>query len=214
MQLSLNNVLPTPLSDRLQGRTSGIWLSDPVFGTEQYVFVKAPSGTGKTTLVHMLYGLRNDYTGSIKWDNIVLNTLSSSVLADLRTQSISIIFQDMRLFPELTAWENIEIKRQLTNTITTNEVEEWIDRLGMTDRRNAKAATLSYGEQQRIAIIRALVQPFKWLLMDEPFSHLDNANKNKAAQLVMQVVQRNKASLLLADLDDNSYFPYTQTITL
>ena len=120
----------------------------------------------------------------------------------------------MRLFPELTAWENLEVKRRLTDTATEQQVEAWLARLGMKDKRDSLARTLSYGEQQRIAIIRALLQPFEWLLMDEPFSHLDINNRNKALELIAEVVQMNSAGMILADLDENEYFPYTRRIWL
>jgi putative ABC transport system ATP-binding protein len=89
-----------------------------------------------------------------------------------------------------------------------------MDTLGVADKRLSLARTLSYGEQQRVAIIRALLQPFKWLLMDEPFSHLDHANRARAAKLIGEVVEQNRAGMILADLDDNNFFPYTQTIVL
>lgn len=206
--------MPVPLRDRMEGRKSGIWLNALVLQGNEYVFVKAPSGTGKTTLIHMLYGIRTDYEGAIQWDGKLLQQMNADALAELRINKVSVIFQDMRLFPELTAWENLEIKRQLTDTVDEATVRGWMQRLGIANKSGSRAATLSYGEQQRVAIIRALLQPFEWLLMDEPFSHLDNDNKAKAAQLIAEVVQQRNAALLLADLDDNKYFAYTQTIDL
>lgn len=178
----------------------------------EQIFIQAPSGTGKTTFIHYLYGLRSDYEGSLKWDGEKID--NSERQSALRTIDISIIFQDMRLFPELTAWENLEVKRTLTNSVSNSEVEEWMAELGIDHKKSALANTLSYGEQQRVAIIRALLQPFKWLLMDEPFSHLDCANTQKAASLIKRVVERNNGSMVMADLDDNDYFQYTQKLIL
>lgn len=214
MRLSLHKVVPVPLRDRMQQRSSGIWLSDVQYEGAPRLFVKAPSGTGKTTLIHMLYGLRNDYEGAVMWDDMVMREAGAQALAQLRSSRLSIIFQDMRLFPELTAWENLDIKRRLSGPVTEQQVMQWLERLGMTHKKDALAATLSYGEQQRIAIIRALLQPFEWLLMDEPFSHLDSSNKSKAAALIAEVAAQHNAALLLADLDDNNYFSYTQTLVL
>lgn len=135
-------------------------------------------------------------------------------MAQLRATQISVIFQDMRLFPALTAWENIEIKRQLTNTVTEVQVTNWMEQLCISHKRDASGTTLSYGEQQRVAIIRALVQPYSWLLMDEPFSHLDKENTARAIQLIAEVTTQNKASMLLADLDDNNHFTYTKKLVL
>ena len=214
MQLTLQGIVPTPLREKVETYTSGIWKNAVTLNKGAYVFVQAPSGTGKTTLVHILYGLRKDYTGQVLWNNDVLQHASEEQVAALRTNKVSVIFQDMRLFPGLTAWENIDIKRRLTNTVTEQQAAEWMKRLGINHKRNALAATLSYGEQQRVAIIRALQQPFDWLLMDEPFSHLDHANIARAIALVSEVVKQNNAGMILADLDENTYFPYTQSIIL
>ena len=214
MQLSLQGVIPTPLRDKVDSYKSGIWKNNLSFKKGEYVFIQAPSGTGKTTLIHILYGLRKDLEGNVKWNETAVGTTDKEALAQLRANNISVIFQDMRLFPELTAWENLEIKRSLTNTVTEQQAEEWLERLGMADKKNSLGSTLSYGEQQRVAIIRALLQPFDWLLMDEPFSHLDHVNTDKARALILEVVQHNRAGLILADLDENSFFPYTKTIVL
>ncbi len=214
MQLSLQGIVPVPLREKVNNYQSGIWKTSQVINKPEYVFVQAPSGTGKTTLVHILYGLRKDYEGDAKWGSNALKTIDTETLAALRTNNISVIFQDMRLFPELTAWENLEIKRKLTNTVTEQQVAEWLDRLGLKDKKDSMGNTLSYGEQQRVAIIRSLLQPFEWLLMDEPFSHLDHANINKAIALISDVVKSRNAGMILADLDDNNFFPYTQKIIL
>lgn len=178
------------------------------------MFVQAPSGTGKSTLIHLLYGLRNDYDGAASWDGKNISTMDAEATSALRAGDISIIFQDLRLFPELTLRENLDIKRALTNTVSGDEMQTWIERLGLAHRRDALASTLSYGERQRTAIIRALLQPFKWLLMDEPFSHLDEENTARAAALIGEVVDRLEAGFLYADLDDNAHFPYTQKLRL
>lgn len=195
-------------------RQSEVWQQDLSWQEPQRIFVQAPSGAGKTTLIHILYGLRGDTEGAVLWGGNKLSGMSEESLCALRREQLSIIFQDMRLFPELSAWENLEIKRALTDTVSRAELRDMLESLGIADRSNRPAATLSYGEQQRVAIIRALLQPFDWLLMDEPFSHLDEMNKRCAAALIESVTQRNHASLLLAELDDNDYFPYTLRLKL
>ncbi len=214
MQLTLQEIVPIPLREHVNNYSSGIWKKTLSFTKGERVFIQAPSGTGKTTLVHILYGLRQDYTGEVRWGNDSMTGINAEALAKLRTGSVSVIFQDMRLFPELTAWENIEAKRKLTNTVTEEQALNWLDRLGLKDKKNSLGSTLSYGEQQRVAIIRSLLQPFEWLLMDEPFSHLDHANIDKARALIAEVVQQHKAGMILADLDDNNYFPYTKKLLL
>lgn len=195
-------------------RQSQVWQQKVSWNETEHIFIQAPSGTGKTTLIHMLYGLRKDFEGQITWGATTLERLDAEQLSAMRQQQVSVIFQDLRLFPALTAWENLEIKRVLSNHVSEDDVRHMMETLGIVDRAERPASTLSYGEQQRVAIIRSLLQPFNWLLMDEPFSHLDHVNTAKAAKLIESVVQKNGASFVLADLDDNSYFSYTQKLRL
>ena len=214
MQLSLQEVIPIPLREKVTNYRSGLWKNSVVINKNEHVFIQAPSGTGKTTLIHILYGIRKDYEGAVKWGDYTMHAIDAETLATLRTKSLSVIFQDMRLFPELSAWENLEIKRKLTDYVSEDQVSEWLERLGLKDKKKSMGSTLSYGEQQRVAIIRALLQPFEWLLMDEPFSHLDHGNIEKARTLIYEVVKARNAGMILADLDENDYFPYTKKIIL
>jgi ABC-type lipoprotein export system ATPase subunit len=197
MSLEISQLIPLPLLEQIPPGGSDVWLCTWRLEQGEKVLVRAPSGSGKTTLMHILYGLRDDYDGTVAWEGAQLRGI-----------------QDLRLFPSLTARENIELKRALTNTVSAEEVAGWMSRLGIDHRRNAPVHTLSYGEQQRVAIIRALLQPFCWLLADEPFSHLDEANTRAAAALIDEVVQRHGAGLLLAELDGNDYFQYTKKLKL
>lgn len=212
--LRISGLLPNPLRERLSIRESDVWMQDLKWEQREQIFVQAASGTGKTTLMHSLYGLRNDFAGQIFWAEQDTKAMTSEAWSRLRQQELSLVFQDLRLFPELSAFENLEAKRVLANYISTDELKEWMDLLGISDRADKLGATLSYGEQQRLAIIRSLLQPFKFLLLDEPFSHLDSGNIRKAAALIAAQVQRNGATLILADLDDNDYFPYTLKLSL
>jgi ABC-type lipoprotein export system ATPase subunit len=214
MQLRLQHLIPIPLGEKIRSGTSDIWNRQLQLDTRDIVFVQAASGKGKTTLLHILYGLRTDFSGNASWDGNEIPTISKADWASLRASKIAVVFQDLRLFPNLTCLENIEIKRQLTNAVAPETVQIWLSDLGIADKANAPAYTLSFGEKQRTAIIRALAQPFSWLLMDEPFSHLDNNNIKKAAALIQSVVAANKAAMLVADLDDNSYFDYNKKLRL
>lgn len=213
--ITLNNVIPLPLRDKLIKRSSQIWNTTTTLPQGQWIKIKAPSGTGKTTLIHILYKLRNDYEGEVLYDNRSTQKIPIEELALIRQQHMSVIFQDLRLFSQLTALENIQLKNILGKVMySENEIFQMAERLQITHILHQQAKTLSYGEQQRVAIIRALVQPFTWLIMDEPFSHLDINNAKLAAQLITEECIKRKAGFILTDLDDDNYFSYTQQLTL
>jgi putative ABC transport system ATP-binding protein len=96
----------------------------------------------------------------------------------------------------------------------TQQIEAMAEMLGVRRLLNRKAAFLSYGERQRVAIIRSLVQPFQWLLLDEPFSHLDQNNITKASQLIVEECRKRNAGIIVAGLDDDKFIPYDEKINL
>jgi putative ABC transport system ATP-binding protein len=210
MQLQLENLVPIPLRDKILQRTSDLWNQAVIFTPGSFVKIKAASGTGKTTLVHYLYNIRNDYSGKVLVDGQPWDGYKKDQIARMRQQQISVVFQDLRIFDQLTAAENIELKRvMLPNPYCTAEkVAEMAARLNVSHIMNQSGKTLSYGERQRIAIIRALVQPFEWLIMDEPFSHLDDENAQKAADLIAEECRARKAGFILTDLDHDNRFAY------
>jgi ABC-type lipoprotein export system ATPase subunit len=215
MTISLHQLVPIPLQDRLLPRQSDVWNTDFVMAQEEFVKLKAPSGTGKTTLVHILYNLRHDYTGSVQLDGTAAKDIKGDALADLRQQQLSIVFQDLRLFPNLTARENIELNRVLQQPYyESGMIDTMAEQLGVTRVLDQLAGICSYGEQQRVAIIRALVQPFSWLILDEPFSHLDRNNTFKAAALIAAECKKRNAGLLITDLDDDDHFSYNRQYQL
>lgn len=215
MQIQLQQLVPIPLKEKFSQRRSDLWNTNITFQGGEWIKIVAPSGTGKTTLMNILYKVRHDYEGSVKWDNLDLKNISGDELAKLRQQKVSVIFQDLRLFENLTARENIELNRVLQKPYyEENMIDEMANQLGITHILHQRAGVCSYGEQQRIAIIRALVQPFEWLIMDEPFSHLDLVNMHKAAQLIGVECTKRNAGFVLTDLDEDSLFPYTQLFSL
>jgi putative ABC transport system ATP-binding protein len=211
----LKNVIPFPLIEKRGVEKSNIWNKQLLFDNGERIKITAPSGTGKTTLIHQLYGLRKDFNGSIFFDGIEIKQLSSHQIAIQRQNLVGIVFQDLRLFNQLTARENIELKRVLqTPYYDSSKIEEMAQLLGIDHILDQPASSCSYGEQQRICIIRALIQPFKWLLMDEPFSHLDNKNKQLAIELISNECNKRNAGFILTDLDDDLYFTYSRILYL
>jgi ABC-type lipoprotein export system ATPase subunit len=213
MQLTLKNILPTYF-EQSRKQNSGIWGKDLHFSNGDFIKIVAPSGTGKTSLIHFLYRMRIDFEGSIFYDNKPLKHFTNEEIANLRKNQLSVVLQDMRLFGEQTLFQNLELKRQLNPFHPPEKISEMAERLSIATRLNAPAKNCSYGEQQRAVIIRALLQPFDFLLMDEPFSHLDEANARKAMELIMDEVQQRRAGVIFAELERVDYFPATQFIHL
>lgn len=209
MKLEIKNLLPEYFEEERKS-TSEIWGKERSFSNGALVNIVAPSGTGKTSLVHFFYKMRESYTGDIFYDGKNLRSFSREELADLRKNHVSIVLQDMRLFGEQTILENLEIKRQLNPYHPQEQIIQMAKLLGVDHRLNALAKNCSYGEQQRAVIIRALLQPFDILLMDEPFSHLDNANSKKATDLILEEASKRNATVIFAELEKATDFPATQ----
>ncbi len=205
MSIVLNNVVPDFLEEeKIAG--SQIWNNNISIKKGESIQIVAPSGSGKTSLIHFLYGLRKDYSGNIFIDDKDLNNFSAEDHATCRSKKISIVFQDLRLFLNHTVLQNLEIKRALSPYDDASKINAMAERLAIASKLGKPAGTCSYGEQQRIAIIRALMQPFDFLLMDEPFSHLDELNRQKAMQLVEEEAAERNATIILADLQQREYF--------
>ena len=213
MKLNISNLLPTYFEESRKA-TSQIWGKKIEFNKGEKIHIVAPSGTGKTSLIHFLYKLRPSYSGQISYNDLHLSTTSHEQLANLRKNHISIILQDMRLFGEPTILQNLEIKRQLQPYHPQEKIIEMAKRLGVDHRLEQQAKNCSYGEQQRTAIIRALLQPFDIILMDEPFSHLDNINTQKAMELIVEEAGARNATILYAELEKSPTFPATQLLHL
>ncbi|HTE25928.1 ATP-binding cassette domain-containing protein [Flavitalea sp.] len=213
MDFEIQQLLPAWFTSS-QAATSDFWLKDLSFKQGELIEIVAPSGSGKTSLIHFLYGMRKDYTGIIRYNNKELSTAGYETMAQYRKDNLSVVFQDMRLFNSQTVFENIEIKRQLAPFHDSGLIKEMASRLGIADKLDALCANCSYGEQQRIAIIRALMQPFDILLLDEPFSHLDRNNAEKAMKLILGEAGKRNATIIFADLEQTSFYPKTRLFYL
>lgn len=213
MPLELQKILPTYFEAERATR-SEIWGQSLEFKKGEYIKIVAPSGSGKTSLMHFLYGMRNDYNGSIQYDGKDIAKFTREELATIRANRVSIVLQDLRLFPDQTVSENINIKRLLNPFHKEEKIAEMAERLGIGSKLNSLCRTCSYGEQQRVAIIRSLMQPFDFLLLDEPFSHLDNANSQKAMTLMLEETEARGAAIIFADLERIDYFPFQRIFHL
>lgn len=156
----------------------------------EIVSIIGASGAGKSTLLHILGSLDQPDEGTVELKSTVINKLSGELLSVFRNQNIGFIFQFHHLLPEFTALENICIPAFIAKK-SKKEAEkkayELLDLLGLTDRAQHKPNQLSGGEQQRIAVARALVNEPAIILADEPSGNLDSANANALHQLFINL---------------------------
>src|SRR5690606_36395865 len=108
-----------------------------------------------------------------------------------------------QLFHKFTVKENLLIKNQLTNVFSEMEIIQMLEALEIGDKWNQECGLLSMGQQQRVAIIRALLQPYKWLIMDEPFSHLDKENTARCLAMIHNRTVGQNAGFVLTTLGEN-----------
>ncbi|MDD7318273.1 MAG: ATP-binding cassette domain-containing protein [Prevotella sp.] len=207
------NVVPNVFADNASLQ-SGIWNREVEFVKGRTYLVEAESGKGKSTFCSYILGYRNDYAGHIMFDDTDVRRLSIARWTDVRKHNISYVFQELRLFPELTAFENIEIKNRLTGFRSKNEIEQWFDRLGIADKRDVKVRFMSFGQQQRVAMIRALVQPFDFILADEPISHLDDNNSQTMGEIMIEEAERQGAGVIVTSIGKHINISYDHVIML
>ena len=211
-RIELHNTLPCVFEGR--DIQSEIWLQDVTFQKGETILVEASSGTGKSSLCSYIIGYRKDYLGDILFDGKDIRQHSVSDWTSIRQHTLSLLFQELRLFPELSALENVQIKNGLTNHKSINEIEVWFQRLGIADKMSAKVGRMSFGQQQRVAMIRALVQPFDFLMVDEPISHLDDVNSAIMCDIMMEEARRQGAGVIVTSIGKHMNMSYDKTYRL
>ena len=216
-KISLCNTLPqvfTGMEKDMPVSLSQVWLKDVEFTRPGNYMIEAESGTGKSSLCSFIYGSRGDYSGKILFDGRDVSDFSIDQWCELRTKSLAYLPQEMQLFPELTVLENIEIKNRLTGCKSQKWILDTLERLEISVKADVLARKLSVGQQQRVAIIRALCQPFDFILIDEPVSHLDQRNNNIVAQLILEEAGANEASIIATSVGNKINIPITHTFKL
>ena len=193
---------------------SEVWNQNVVFEKGKTYLIEAESGQGKSTFCSYVLGYRHDFSGSVMFDDTDIKKLKISDWVEIRKKQVSYLFQELRLFPELTAYENIEIKNKLTGFKSRQQIEQWFEMLGISDKLNSKVGLMSFGQQQRVAMIRALVQPFDLILADEPISHLDDNNANVMGQIMMDEAKAQGAGVIVTSIGKHVDLQYDKTIKL
>ncbi|WP_018667393.1 ATP-binding cassette domain-containing protein [Bacteroides gallinarum] len=206
-RIHLQQTLPQVFAGR-DTVTSQIWHQDIVFSKGKRYLIEAASGTGKSSLCSYIYGYRRDYQGIISFDERNIRSFSVGEWVDIRKHSLSILFQELRVFPELTALENVLLKNRLTNYKKKKEILALFEAVGIADKINERAGKLSFGQQQRVAFIRSLCQPFDFIFLDEPVSHLDDENNAIMSRLLVQEADSRGAGIIVTSIGKHLELEY------
>ena len=167
----------------------------------QQVALRGRSGTGKSTLLHLIAGLLLADSGSIVLDGQALGSMKESQRDRYRGQKLGYVFQSFHLLQGLTVWENLWLAAALSGQVVESRLQDYLQRLDLWERRQHRPAQLSVGQQQRVAVARALVHQPKLVLADEPTGNLDAELAQDALSLLRALCQETGAALLLVSHD-------------
>ena len=188
---------------------SDIYLQPRVlFERGKKYMVCAKSGHGKTSLLNFIYGSNRQFDGTIDYHEPVSDPFL------LRRDKLSYLFQDLCLFADLTAMENVQLKNRITGYKSDAEIAKLLDTLLPSEKKQQPVRTLSLGQRQRVAAVRAICQPFEFMMLDEPFSHIDNDNAKAVAQVIADEVERQGAGLIVTALDRIDLFQFDRILNL
>ena len=213
MNIHFQQLMPTPLAS-IQHGVDSIWGKDLELKKGEHILLNASSGKGKSTFTFTSIGLRKDYAGEILYDGKNIKDFKPSDWTNLRQNHLSVIFQDLQLFPGLSVAENLQLKNSLTNVYSDQELKDQLTHLGIGEKWEQLCGLLSMGQQQRVAIIRALAQPFDWLIMDEPFSHLDKENADICLKMIVDRCKEIGAGFVLTSLGEDHGYEYSRELKL
>ncbi len=193
---------------------SSFWGCDIAFNRGEKYLIRAASGRGKSSLCSYLMGHRDDYSGSLLFDNRDVRDLSRDEWAEVRRDKIAYLPQGLMLFSDLTALENIDIKNALTGFKSNEWIIDSLKRVGLAERLDKPVGILSFGERQRVAAIRALCQPFSFVIMDEPVSHLDDNTSLKVLEIISEEVSSQGAGVIATSIGKELPFEYNHILNL
>lgn len=212
-RITLHHALPSVFAGK-DYIDSDVWHKEVEFEKGDFYLIEAASGTGKSSLCSFIYGYRNDYEGIINFDENNVRNLSVKDWVDIRKHSLSMLFQDLRLFTELTAMENVLLKNSLTKFKKKKDIKDLFYELGIGDKMNTEIGKMSFGQQQRVALIRALCQPFDFLFLDEPVSHLDEVNAKNMARILTEEAMKQGAGVIVTSIGKHLELDYTKKLML
>ncbi|WP_170074917.1 MULTISPECIES: ABC transporter ATP-binding protein [Paraclostridium] len=169
----------------------------------EFVAIVGKSGSGKSTLLHMIGGLDRPTDGKVFIDGKDIFSLKDESLAIFRRRKIGFIFQYYNLIPSLNVWENIVLPIGLDNkTVDEEFINDIINALGLSDKKESLPNTLSGGQQQRVAIARALATRPSIILADEPTGNLDSKTSDEVMSLLKSMIKKYNQTLVMITHDE------------
>ncbi|MCU0715203.1 MAG: ABC transporter ATP-binding protein [Pirellula sp.] len=173
-------------------------------GSGEQVVLRGESGCGKTTLLHTISGLVRVDSGSIQLDGMELTRFSESARDRIRAAKLGYVFQTFNLLPAFTALENVKLGMTFSRkSVNTGRAIELLEKVGLKDRLHYLPKQLSVGQQQRVAVARALANKPRLLLADEPTANVDPANQTRIIQLIRDVCTDEGVAILLVTHSDD-----------
>ena len=166
--------------------------------SKDFVALMGPSGSGKTTFLGVLAGLDAPDQGEVRWKGQPMDSLSADERRALRRQGIGVVFQSFGLLPALSAVENVELPLRVNGVDLTEareRAERWLRRLGLETRMHNRTYELSAGQQQRVAVARALIAEPEIVMADEPIAEVDTENADLILEALWDVIRRGGAVL-------------------
>ena len=175
----------------------------PSFRLEEgeQVVLEGSSGSGKTTFLNLIAGILQSDEGSLSIAGNRIDALSEAGRDRIRANHLGYVFQTFDLLPGYTALENVELGMMFGKGVDPAYAQELLDRVGLSDRMNYRPRQLSVGQQQRVAVARALANHPELVLADEPTGNLDRARAQESLQLIREICRERQAALLLVSHD-------------
>lgn len=169
----------------------------------KFTAIVGRSGSGKSTLLHLIGGLDRPDLGKVVIEEQDIYSLKGDQLAKYRRKKIGFIFQDYNLIPSLTVWENVVLPLGLDGRkVNENEIMSILEKIGLSDKKDAKPNTLSGGQKQRTAIARALASAPAIILADEPTGNLDSQTELEVMNLLKKCVKEYGQTLVMITHDE------------
>jgi ABC-type lipoprotein export system ATPase subunit len=213
--IRLQGVIPVVLNGQVPADpVPDVWGTDLLFEKGKSYLIKAASGRGKSSLCSYIYGLRNDYEGTISFDGRSISEIRNDDWNDIRQNHLGVLFQDLRLFGDLNAVENVMIKAGLTSFCDERKAVEMLCELGLSDRLDRPVRLLSFGQQQRVAFVRMMCQKADFWMLDEPVSHLDVGNAGIMVQMLEHEISRTGTGLLVTTIGHDLPYSYDKVLML